>query len=298
MNCDTVADSEWSVFLGLPNAVWGLFGYLVMVALCVWGMTRRTLSPSWPAGLLLLLSGFTVAVSAVLAYVSKVVIHSMCLMCMASWAIAVALLVVAVIFARRKGLLAAIGADLGALVAKPRLTAALAIGAALALATLWVSYPRYWILDGRVGPGALGSGRDEAGLYWMGSARPKLTVTLFSDYQCPHCARAHEQTRKLLEQYPDLRVVHRDYPLNEDCNPLVHHRMHRESCQRAAAAGCAGEQGKFWEMNDLLFLGQRRRVEPEVPRVPDRSGHPRAHGPRRRGSPARGHHGYADRGAG
>jgi uncharacterized membrane protein/predicted DsbA family dithiol-disulfide isomerase len=264
MNCDTVADSDWSVFLGLPNAAWGMVGYLVMGVLAAWGLTRRTLSRTWPAGLLLLLSSFSVAVSIFLAVISKLVIHSMCVVCMASWAVAAGLFGLALAMCWRVGLLTAVRDDIAGLFSRPRLTAPLAVGAAVAMAALWLAYPRYWIIDGRVGPGSLGFGRDEGGLDWLGSKDPKLTVVVFSDYQCPHCAKAHEQARKLLEQNPELRVVHRDYPLDKQCNSGVLGRFHLQACERASAAACAGAEGKFWEMNDLLYIGQRRDLDLEV----------------------------------
>jgi protein-disulfide isomerase len=45
-----------------------------------------------------------------------------------------------------------------------------------------------------------------------------------------------------------VAVVFRDYPLP----------MHPEAPKAAEAASCANEQGKFWEMHDLLFANQRK----------------------------------------
>ena len=42
-NCDSVARSPYSVLLGVPTALWGIFGYLLAVVVTVWGLrTRRT----------------------------------------------------------------------------------------------------------------------------------------------------------------------------------------------------------------------------------------------------------------
>ena len=38
VNCDTVALSDYAVFLGLPVSLWGLLGYVFMGALAVWGL--------------------------------------------------------------------------------------------------------------------------------------------------------------------------------------------------------------------------------------------------------------------
>lgn len=87
----------------------------------------------------------------------------------------------------------------------------------------------------------------------LGSEEAPVLIIAFSDYQCPYCRRFHEQT------FPDLkrefidtgkvRFVHRDFPLTQ---------IHRYAGLAALAAECADEQGRFWEMHDLLF---RRQTE-------------------------------------
>ncbi len=77
-----------------------------------------------------------------------------------------------------------------------------------------------------------------------------ITIIEFSDYQCPFCARFRKQTYdRLKEEYGDkIRFVYRDFPLVQ---------IHPEAVPAAIAAHCAGEQGKYWEYHDLLFLGGR-----------------------------------------
>ncbi len=77
-----------------------------------------------------------------------------------------------------------------------------------------------------------------------------ITIIEFSDYQCPFCARFRKQTYdRLKEEYGDkIRFVYRDFPLTQ---------IHPEAVPAAIAAHCAGEQGKYWEYHDLLFLGGR-----------------------------------------
>jgi len=268
VNCDTVAESGYSVFLGLPNSVWGLAGYLVMIVLAVWGLRAQgvkateegRMSRAWPSGLLLLLSGFSVVVSVVLAVISKVIIKSICLMCVASWVVALGLLIAAVVAARKVGLVAAVREDVSALLGRPALAAGLAMVALISLSVLWVFYPRYWVPSGAIGPGPLAAGTDPSGLPWIGAKTPSFTVVEFSDYQCPHCARAHHDARKQLERFPEVRLVHRNFPLDQTCNSTVKRSFHDAACVRAVAAVCAGKQGKFWEMSDLLFLGQSRET--------------------------------------
>lgn len=78
----------------------------------------------------------------------------------------------------------------------------------------------------------------------------KVVIVEFSDFQCPYCKRFRDTTLDaLLEKYADnVRFVYRDYPLPAS--------MHPEAQNAAEAAECANEQGKFWEMHDLLYANQ------------------------------------------
>lgn len=78
-----------------------------------------------------------------------------------------------------------------------------------------------------------------------GPKEAKVTIVEFSDYQCPFCERFYQQTLpELLKDYGDkVRFAFKDFPLP----------MHPEAQKAHEAAHCAGDQGKYWEMHDVLF---------------------------------------------
>lgn len=80
-----------------------------------------------------------------------------------------------------------------------------------------------------------------------GSEDAPVTIIEFSDYECPFCTRFYTQTLPLIEEeYIEtgkVRFVYRDFPLG----------FHRNAQKAAEAAECAGEQGKYFEMHDVLF---------------------------------------------
>lgn len=81
----------------------------------------------------------------------------------------------------------------------------------------------------------------------LGRADAKVTVEVWSDFQCPFCARGAERLKALREKYGDrVRFVFRQFPL----------RMHSNARMAAAASMAAHEQGKFWEFHDALFANQ------------------------------------------
>ncbi|HET9849315.1 MAG TPA: thioredoxin domain-containing protein [Candidatus Dormibacteraeota bacterium] len=83
-----------------------------------------------------------------------------------------------------------------------------------------------------------------------------MQLTVYGDYECPYTRRALIQIRTVREKLADdLVVVFRNFPLVE-----VHpHAMHA-----ARAAEAAAEQGKFWEMHDLLFDHQRALTDGDL----------------------------------
>jgi protein-disulfide isomerase len=74
-----------------------------------------------------------------------------------------------------------------------------------------------------------------------------VTIVEFSDFQCPFCSRSNVTMKQVMERYPtQVRWVFRDFPLP----------IHNDAEKAAVAARCAAEQGKFWEMHDVLFQNQ------------------------------------------
>jgi protein-disulfide isomerase len=110
------------------------------------------------------------------------------------------------------------------------------------------------------GSEGLAAGFTEEGFPWIGAIVPTVTVTEFTDYQCPHCRRGHAELRRLVREHSgQLRLVHRHFPLDQACNDLVDYPVHLSACRYAALSYCAGRQGRFWEANDFLFENGRRK---------------------------------------
>ena len=86
-------------------------------------------------------------------------------------------------------------------------------------------------------------------------------IAEYSDYQCPHCRRGHEQMRQLIRDHPEkVRLVHRQYPLDQACNRSLTRPFHPYACAYAKLSYCAEEQNRFWEANDFLFEHGRRKA--------------------------------------
>lgn len=94
---------------------------------------------------------------------------------------------------------------------------------------------------------------------FLGDKNAKVTLVEYSDFQCPACKSYESIVKQLLEAYSpeDLRLVYRHFPLRS---------IHPNADLAAQAAEAAGEEGKFWEMKDLLFEKQSEWAKEKDPR--------------------------------
>jgi len=97
------------------------------------------------------------------------------------------------------------------------------------------------------------------GKHTLGAEDAPVTVVEFADYQCPFCLRFAKTTFPYLKQkYIDTGKV-RWVALNL---PLPFHKDARKAAQ---AAHCAGEQGKLWEMREVLFKNPKKLNAENLP---------------------------------
>ncbi|MGI5861029.1 MAG: vitamin K epoxide reductase family protein [Myxococcales bacterium] len=258
VNCDTVAQSPYSVFLGVPVSVWGILGYLAMSGVAIAAFLLKQRGRDVLAGMMLALTSFSVCMSLVLGGISTFKLKCFCLLCMFTYGINLVLLVLSLLEAKRWGVAPSVRAALGFASDEWKRVLPVGVFGSVAVVALLAFYPAYWAAPSHADVN-LPTGTDAFGDPWIGAKEPKLTIIEYSDYQCPHCRRGHDEMRALLAKHPsEVRLVHRHYPLDEACNPKIKSRFHPNACEYAKMSVCAGEQGKFWEANDYLFENGRQ----------------------------------------
>lgn len=96
-----------------------------------------------------------------------------------------------------------------------------------------------------------------------GPASAPVTLTVFSDFQCPHCAKLVSFIDEVQAKNPDrVRVVFKQFPL----------RMHNMAMPAALASLAAREQGKFWPLHDLLFANNSQLSEEKIRSLAQQAG--------------------------
>lgn len=279
VNCDLVNTSEWSELLGVPIATWGFATYAVLAGLTLGALTgrRESLPVVFVAGL-----GAT-AYSALLYWVSVTEIGYVCAWCMRLYVV--------------NGLTPVLAALAGALrEPRPATHVWWVAGAAFLTTSLLSVGGQRLYRASLLGDAAtidlaavpMDEVRDPHGLdpegpapalrfevktedgndavlellpddAWKGNPEATVTLVEFMDFQCGHCKRAAGELKRLLDVYGDrVLFVAKHFPMDPACNEGVRNLRHRNACQAARAAVCAGEQDRFWAFHDLAFKNQHQ----------------------------------------
>ena len=84
---------------------------------------------------------------------------------------------------------------------------------------------------------------------FVGDPDAPVTLMEFGEYESEECAKAHEVVKQLLEEYAGkIKFNFRHFPLT---------MIHQRSMKAGEAAVAAAQEGKFWEMHNVLFNNRR-----------------------------------------
>src|SRR5690349_20536381 len=82
-----------------------------------------------------------------------------------------------------------------------------------------------------------------------GNPNATLELLEYGDYECPFCERAYPIVKDIKQKLDgDIKFVFRNFPLS---------KIHPHAFIAAVATEAAGQQGKFWEMHDMVFENQK-----------------------------------------
>jgi protein-disulfide isomerase len=88
-----------------------------------------------------------------------------------------------------------------------------------------------------------------------GPRESPITIVEYGDFECPYCGQAEPVVREFLADHGEVRYVWRHLPLRD---------VHPQAQLAAEAAEAAANQGKFWEMHDLLLTRQDHLKLPDL----------------------------------
>jgi len=84
---------------------------------------------------------------------------------------------------------------------------------------------------------------------FVGNPKAEVTLEEFGEYESEVCAKANEFVKQLLQEYDGkIRFNFRHFPLT---------KIHQRSLKAGEAAVATAQEGKFWEMHNILFANRR-----------------------------------------
>lgn len=289
-DCSVVQASSHAMELGVPVAWWGLLFYVWIGVTAAVGLARGGLGP------VALSTAFMFTTAALLvtlykAYVLVFVLKALCSVCLAMYGVnlAIALLVLhqaGFSWARlRDGLAMQARLQLGTQQAGAQrsrvwpvylgLFATFVLGfAAMKIYVETRSLPidverevrNHFLLPQQ------SMAFEHEPPVW-GNPNARVTLAVFSDFQCPSCRAAAAKLPGMLWEFRDqVRLYFVNFPLDIKINPHVQVDLHKHAGLAARAAICAQQLGDFWPLHDQLFANQAQLSLPLLLQLAEQQG--------------------------
>jgi protein-disulfide isomerase len=271
--------------MGISVSVFGVIWFAFATLMSLVGLSGSPAARESAPGYLFAASTLGLAVVLYLGYASFVILNLVCVLCVITYAAVIAIFLVsgAATSVPMMSLPRRAAHDLRTLVSSP-LAIALAVlfvgGAASALAF----FPRESARDAAaVTPAAETADQAAARISeferWY-TSQPrvplivpaegaKVLIVKFNDYQCPACGQSYTEYKSIFAKYQaehpgDIRLVLKDFPLEQECNSTMTTSMHGGACEAAAAVRLARAKNRAEALEEWLYSNQSQMTPDRV----------------------------------
>lgn len=299
-SCTDVYASRFGTVWGVPVAIFGVIFFVAALLLALVAQVSSARIRENVPGYLFAASTIGLAVILYLGYASFVLLKTICILCLTTYAAVIGLFIVSgaatnfpMTSLPRRAL-----QDLRAWIASPLavvVTLVFLAGAGSAVAF----FPRAGVVSAAdaaptaAAPESAGAqGQPSEFERWFVSQPhvpliipaegAKVLVVKFNDYQCPPCRQSYMAYKDVFAKYDAqasgaVRLVYKDYPLSSECNAyVIGGGPHPSACYAAVAVRLAGEHNRTVQMQEWLFANQPsltpqlvRQAAKEVGDIPD-----------------------------
>ena len=284
IDCDGIARTPEAQFLGIPLAYWGMF-YYAFVFLMLFAQKLKNVKLfkfmevfKNPMDYIASLGLFAFCVSMILLCLSLFDIKKLCVLCAFTYILNLAIGCVATDF-KNGGFIHSVKQSindfLDAIKIKKYLIALIAV---LAVAVGFLTYTR---VSFKFAPQVkrqmeFKEFKHKKNQYavkgnLLGDENAKTIVYVYSDYQCPICPVHNVMVHKLAKEMKNIKIVHKNLPLDTSCNAYLQSPFHQGSCIDAQYVIAAEKQGKLWDMNEILFE-KKPQTEDEILKLVENQG--------------------------
>ena len=276
VDCDGVAKTTASQFLGIPLAYWGMFFYLFVLMLLFVDKLNNIKFLNFlsvfkrPMSYISALGLISFAVSVYLAFDSVFILHKICILCFFTYILNTLIALIATDF-ENGGFIKSVKdsfADFVAGVKEYTLHFIIALLAGITFLTYTTMANPFTpqvkkmksiktFLKMEVNPYAV-SGNN------LGNPNAPIRVQLYSDFACPMCFAYNIMIHKAVKELGNVYIEPHNLPLDRECNKYLRKQVHKNGCRYAKYAVAAKNQGKYWDMSTLLFEHHPKNDEEAV----------------------------------
>ena len=283
IDCDGIAKTVESQFLGIPLAYWGMFLYLFIFLMLFVDKLKNIKIFKFlevfknPYDYIASLGLISFIISISLLIISLFKIEKLCVLCAFTYILNLCIGCVAADF-KNGGFIKAIKQSvidfIDAIKIKKYLAAlivvAIAAGGFLTYTTRTLRFAPQVKNQLKFKEFIVKKNKYAVSGNLLGNPQPKIVIYIYSDYQCPICAAHNIMMHKLAKENKQIQIIHKNLPLDTECNVYLQAPMHEGACLDAKYAIAAEKQGNLWKMNDILFEF-KPKTEKEILRLAEKS---------------------------
>ena len=272
IDCDAVARTNFALFLGIPNAIWGFLFYAFVLVLYFakklkeFKLLKFMEVFAHPKSYIFLMSLVMSLASIVFAYISTVAIQKICIFCFVTYILNFILLFVSkpsksfvdIVITTINDFIQAISNKVYAIAFFLVVTAGISTLIYVENSKIFFP-PEKSIFSEEIKNFETTVVGNE-----LGTPNAKVVINEFTDIQCPFCALSNTMMHKIVAEYDNVQVIHHDLPLDIDCNPIMKQQMHPNSCLYSQYGMAAEKQGKKWGLISLMFENNKELSEEKV----------------------------------
>jgi len=286
VSCTQVYQSRFGTFRGIPVAIFGALFFVAATLLSFVGLRARPQLRENVPGYLFVMSTLALAVILYLGYASFVLLKTVCVLCLTTYAAVIGLFLVsgAATSFPMTTLPRRASRDARLFATSP-LALTLAVLFFAGAATTLAFFPREASTEAAAGtsqaaaPAAQPTETQKSEFERWYASQPrvplivptdgaKVLVVKFNDYQCPACGQSYTLYKPIFQKYEAaqpgaVKLVTKDYPLNRDCNDTIGQTIHPAACDAAVAVRLV-PPAKREAMEEWLYSHQPAMSSPSV----------------------------------
>lgn len=266
VDCDGIAKTTHSQFLGIPLALWGVLFYIIVLFFMFVDKLKNIKFLKFlevfknPQSYIFCLGIFAFAVSIVLGVISIFAIKKICVLCFFTYFLD--LLIALAAKSWGKGILYDVKLSvvdfIDALKIKKYLIAFIAL---MLVAGSFLTYTSIsYVLAPQVKKvkefryyQKMKDNPFKVSGNLLGERGAKVIVHEYTDYNCPFCRIVNIMLHQAAKELSGVWIIPHNLPFDTTCNKYLGAQMHEGSCMLARYSIAAGKQDKYWDFNSLLF---------------------------------------------